>query len=199
LCAVIGVCCITVLAAGCANPINARTAQNYYKRGSVAESQGDFEGAREAYYRSYVNTEIGNLGSGAKAYALYEWTRINGYLGNRPFVETNFPRVLELIAKSKGEAEKLRTPALCEFARFLYDTGQHERAVPVFRDALIGLDGAGAKESDPITVADFLDHYAQSLKKAGHLDESEVVQKRAQSLRDANPGKTSRFKAQRYQ
>jgi hypothetical protein len=71
--------------------------------------------------------------------------------------------------------------------------------VPVFRDALIGLDGAGAKESDPITVADFLDHYAQSLKKAGHLDESEVVQKRAQSLRDANPGKTSRFKAQRYQ
>jgi tetratricopeptide (TPR) repeat protein len=196
--AAVGVCCITFLAGGCANPINAKTAYNYYKRGAIAEEQGDLERAREAYYRSYVNTEVGWLGPAAQAHALYEWTRVNGYLGNRAFVETNFPRVLELITKAKGDADSLRTPTLCEFARFLNDTGQHERAVRKFREALAGLDAVNADKADPIGLAEFLDDYARALKLSGSRSEADAITKRAQTLREANPGKTSAFKAQRY-
>ena len=45
-----------------------------------------------------------------------------------------------------------RTPALCEFARLFHDTGQHEKALPLFEQAVSRLDQVGAPGKDPVGI-----------------------------------------------
>ena len=187
-----------IIAAGCANPINARTATRYYDAGAAAEDRGDFVLARQYFHRMYVNTQIGFLGPAAEAHSLYEWARVSGYLEKREDVEWAFPRVLELIVQAKGKADDLRAPALSEFARYLYDTRQHERAVSVFHDAVAALEARGIEKEDPVGYAAFLDEYAESLKSLGRANEADALLKRAAGLRNAHPGVGPTYKPKRY-
>jgi hypothetical protein len=187
-----------VLGAGCKNPINARTAARYYDAGVAAEDCGDLVLARQYYHRMCVNAQIGNLGPAAEASSLYEWARVSGYLGKREDVEWAFPRVLELIGKAKGKADDLRAPALAEFARYLHDTRQHERAVSVFHDAVAAAEERGIEKEDPVGFAAFLDDYVESLKAVGRASEADSLSKRSASLRTAHPGVGPKHKPTRY-
>ena len=187
-----------IIGAGCKNPINTRTAARYYDAGAAAEDRGDFVLARQYYHRMYVNAQLGNLGPAAEASSLYEWARVSGYLGKREDVEWAFPKVLELIAKANGKANDLRAPTLAEFARYLHDTRQHEKAVSVFRDAVRALEQRGIEKEDPVGFAAFLDEYAQSLKALGRGSEADTVSSQAASLRDAHPGVSPKHKPKRY-
>lgn len=200
----VGIACLLlsalIIGAGCANPIKARTAARYYDAGAAAEHRGDFVLARQYFHRMYVNTQIGFLGPVAEAHSLYEWARVSGYLGKREDVEWAFPRVLELIARAKGKADDLRAPALSEFARYLHDTRQHEKAVAVFHDAVATLEarGIGIEKEDPVGFAAFLDDYAESLKSVGRASEADTLLKRAASLRNAHPGVAPKYRPKRY-
>ncbi|OGW39830.1 MAG: hypothetical protein A2X58_01460 [Nitrospirae bacterium GWC2_56_14] len=74
---------ILVLLSGCANPLNRATFQRYYQAGIGAESQGDYNAAKENYYRALVNARIGNLEPELHASSSYSLGRMLGALCDR--------------------------------------------------------------------------------------------------------------------
>jgi tetratricopeptide (TPR) repeat protein len=185
--------------AGCvSNPVNAYTADQYYQYGILASEKGDFELAQRNFGRAYQNGQWGNLGPVSEAYSLYEWSMMTGYLGQYDEAEKGFNRALELIDKANGKADALRPPALCELARLLHDTGQHEKAIPVFDRAVTALDAADAPATDPIGFCLFLDDYAGSLRAAGFDSSAEKIAARSAVIREQNKGASAKFIARRY-
>ena len=182
----------------CANPINAHTAQQYYEFGVEAERGGDLTLARRNYSRAYGNACMGNLGPKAEAYYLYEFARVTGYAGNYAESEKSFADVLALIDKAKGEADKLRTPTLAEYARLLHDTGQHAKAVPIYEKAIPELERVGILTSDPLGFASLLDDYADSLAAAGFAQRSAEIVNQSAGIKEAHKGDTPKYQARRY-
>ena len=187
---------LSVFLCGCANPINARTADRYYEWGMDAEEAGDLKSAQKFYFRALRNAQMGWLGKRAEAYTLYELSRVNGYLGDHTAAVLGFSNVLIWIEKAAPKADRLRAPALCEYARLLHDTGQHERALPFFERAVPELERRKAHESDPIAMAEFLEDYAASLRASNR--NADAVTEQARTLRAANPGAVRKQKLRRY-
>ncbi|HZP59763.1 MAG TPA: tetratricopeptide repeat protein [Opitutaceae bacterium] len=186
------------LLAGCANPINGYTAQQYYEYGVQAEKGGDLALAQRNYSRAYGNAQMGNLGPKAEAYYLYEVARVTGYAGMYAESEKEFLDVLTLIEKAKGEADKLRAPALAEYARLLHDTGQHAKAVPIYEKAVAELERVGILTLDPLGFAALLDDYAGSLAAAGFSQRAAEISSRSASIKEAHKGDSPKFEPRRY-
>lgn len=186
------------LLCSCANPINARTAQNYYQLGVQAEQGGDFTLARRNFSRAYGNAQMGNLGLAAEASYLYEYARVTGYVGNYDESEKAFGEVLALIEKAQGEADRLLAPTLTEYSRLLHDTEQHQKAVSVFERAVAALEKAQIESSDPLAYAAFLDEYASSLKAVGLGERAAVVGVRSAALKAKHADETPHFTPTRY-
>jgi tetratricopeptide (TPR) repeat protein len=176
-------CVAAALLSGCANSINAHTAQRYYESGVQAERANNLALARRNFSRAYGNAQIGNLGPAAEASYLYEYARVSGYAGEYEESAKAFIDVLALIDKAKGEADKLRPPALSEYARLLHNSGQHQKAVPIFEQATAALEKVGIESSDPLGYAALLDEYAESLNAAGFPDRASAISRRSASLK----------------
>jgi tetratricopeptide (TPR) repeat protein len=192
------VCSVAAMLASCANPINAYTAQQYYEYGVQAERGGDLALARRTYSRASGNAQMWNLGAKAEAYYLYEVARVAGYAGDYGESEKAFLEVLSLIQKSKGEADKLSAPALAEYSRLLHDTGQHQKAIPVYEKAITELEKVGIESSDPLGFAALLDDYAGSLAAAGFSERATSVSDRSSTLKAKQPNETPHFESRRY-
>jgi tetratricopeptide (TPR) repeat protein len=192
------VCTVAALLGGCSNPINAYTAQRYYEAGMQAESAGDLALARRNYSRAYGNAQMGNLGPKAEAYPLYEYARVTGYAGSYAESEKAFLDALALIDRAKGEADQLRPPALAEYSRLLHDTGQHQKAVPVYERAVAELEKIGIGSSDPLGYAALLDDYAESLTAAGLTERAAVISARSSALKAGHKNESPRFQIRRY-
>lgn len=163
-----------------------------------AEQGGDLKAARMYYGRAQINAQIGNLGPAKEAYACYEWARVTGYLAMYAGSEKGFVDALALIEKAKGEADKLRAPALAEYARLLHDTGQHVKAVPIYEQARVELEKIDILKIDALGFAAFLDDYAGSLKEAGLVDRAAVISARSDAIKQEHKGGTPHFEARRY-
>jgi tetratricopeptide (TPR) repeat protein len=192
---------LPVVLCGCLNPITAGTADRYYAWGMEAEKSGDLKSARKFYSRAFWNAQAAYTGSSAsahraKAYTLYELSRVTGYLGDHGQAEQGFSNVLVLIEKAAPKADRLRAPALCEYARLLHDTSQHERALPFFERAITEAELRKAHEFDPIGMADFLDDYAASLRASSH--KADAITAKARALREANKGGVAKQTPPRY-
>jgi tetratricopeptide (TPR) repeat protein len=184
---------------GCvSNPINAYTANRYYDAGVQAEKAGDLTLARMNYSRAYANAQMGFLGPSTEAHALYEWSRVTGYLGMYAESEKGFINVLALIEKANGEADKLRAPALSELARLLHDTGQHAKAVAIYEKAVPELEKVDILKIDPLGFAVFLDDYSASLTAVGLTQRAAEVASRSAVLKDEYKGMTPKFEPRRY-
>lgn len=191
-------CATAFLLGGCANPINAHTAQNYYEFGVQAEHAGDLALARRNFSRAYGNAQLGNLGPAAEASYLYEYARVTGYAGSYDEADNSFAEVLTLIAKAKGEADRLLPPTLAEYSRLLHDTSQHQKAVPIYERAVAALDKADIESSDPLGYAGLLDEFAESLKAADQPARAAEIAARSAALKAAHPGETPKFSPRRY-
>ena len=189
--------CLPLLAS-CTNPINAYTGGRYYEAGGEAERAGDLQLARQNFHRAYRNAQIGNVGPAAEAYAMYEWSRVTGYLGMHAESEKGFSDVLELIPKAKGGADKLLAPALSEYARLLHDTGQHAKAVTIYEKTVAELERIEILTIDPMGFAALLDDYAGSLSAAGFSQRSTEVTARSTSIKETRKGARPAFEARRY-
>jgi tetratricopeptide (TPR) repeat protein len=192
------VCAASVVLSGCANPINSHTAQRYYEAGIQAERANDLALARRNFSRAYGNAQIGNLGPAAEASYLYEYARVTGYAGEYEESAKAFTDALALIDKAKGEADKLRPPALAEFARLLHDTGQHEKAAPIYNQAMVALEAVGIESADPLGYAALLDEFAESLTAARFPDRAAAISAKATSLKAKHKDAPPRFEARRY-
>jgi tetratricopeptide (TPR) repeat protein len=191
-------CPAAVLISSCANPINARTAQHYSEFGVQAEQAGDLAVARRNFSRAYGNAQMGNLGPAAEASYLYEYARVTGYAGSYEESEKAFLNVLALIEKAKGDADKLRPPALAEYSRLLHDIGQHQKAVPIYERAVVELERVGIESSDLLGYAALLDDYAESLTESGHSDRASAVTARSVSLKAKHNNDAPHCQARRY-
>jgi tetratricopeptide (TPR) repeat protein len=194
---ILSVVCLSVLVS-CSNPINAYTGSRYYEAGEQAERAGDLQLARQNFHRAYINAQIGNVGPAAEAYALYDWSRVTGYLGMHAESQKGFSAVLALIPKAKGEADKLLAPALSEYARLLHDTGQHSKAVTIYEKAVAELEKNKILTIDPMGFASLLDDYAGSLAAAGFSERSAGITTRSTSIKEMHKGTRATFKARRY-
>ena len=166
----------------------------------AAEQAGNLSVAREQFQQAYQRAQTESLGPGPAACALYEWSRITGYMGSRAESEKGFLTVLDLIDKSAGQAEALRAPTLCELARLLHDTGQHARAIPIYEKALVELHKRGAPQKDPFGFVEFLDDYALSLRAVGDHEIAKAVSQRSAAIKEDNSAAASDPlpKARRY-
>jgi tetratricopeptide (TPR) repeat protein len=189
---------VSLGSAGCRNPTNVGTYGQYSRSGRIAEERGDLLMARREYSRALWNARAGWLGPKAEATALYDWSRLTGYLGGYAEAEQGFREVLQLIGKSKGEANELEAPALCELARLLFDTQQFEKAVAVFEIAVPALEKRDAPHVDPIGFAEFLDDYEAALRAVELTARADEVSQRSAAIRLQNHGATAKFRVRRY-
>lgn len=183
---------------GCANPINRYTAAKYYEMGSLAESRGDLLAARESYRRAMLNTEWGMLGPGPKAYTLYEYGRVSGYLCDQAEAEFSLKESLRLQDKDKEVRKKLRPPTLLELARFYYDTGRKAEALPYYEEGIALVRKLDVAKTDPIAFALTLEEFADSLIAGERQIDAENVKEEARILRTNYKGPEIDQPFQRY-
>lgn len=110
---------ITLLAgalalAGCANPINRATSDDYAETCSTAEKNGRLQVAEEACYRALVNVDWGNLGPELKSQRLYNLGRIKRQLAK-------FSEAEQLFKESLAIEEKLSIPTDSKIGRRLVE------------------------------------------------------------------------------
>ena len=194
--ALLGGLLMAVLLTGCLNPAHAHNARRYHETGMAAEKAGDLKLAKKYYARAFANADIGFLSLAPKAYAHYDYSRVVGYLGEHREAELGFSNVLRWIEKAAPKADDLWVPALSEYARLLHDTGQHDKAVPIFERAIVEMDRHEMGAKDPIGLSEFLDDYASSLQATRRNVED--VSQRARQLREANQGQVAKRKVRRY-
>ena len=187
---------VPLLTSGCA--LHSYVGGKYYYYGHQAAEAGNWELARQNFSRANTNAQLGFLGPATEAYCTYEWSRVTGYLGKYADAEKGFDYTLKLIDKARGKADKLLAPTLCELARLLHDTDQHQKAIPVYEKALSVLEKTTVAKDDPIAFAEFLDDYTGSLRAAGYDSRADEVSNRAAMIREENKGLTARFIATRY-
>ncbi len=187
----------SLLLSGCiSNPVNDYTRARYYEAGEKAEMAGDLETARRDFGRAQINAQTGNLGPAKEAYACYEWSRVTGYLGRYAEAEKGYIEALALIDKANGQADRLRPPLLCEYARMLRDSGQEPKAVPVYTRALSELEQIYIESVDPMGMAEFLDDYSQALRSAGATGQADAIAARSARIKDKHPGEPAKTQAQ---
>jgi tetratricopeptide (TPR) repeat protein len=103
-----------VLLAGCANPVNRVTSDNYTETCTVAEQNGRLQAAEETCYRALVNVDWGNLGPELKSQRLYNLGRIKRQLAK-------FSEAEQLFKESLAIEAKLSTPSDQKIGRRLVE------------------------------------------------------------------------------
>ena len=134
--------CITlvsiVLIAGCANPVNQVTSDNYAETCSVAESNQNLSVAEEACYRSLVNVDLGNLGPELKSQRLYNLGRIKRQLAKFSEAESLLRLSLEIESQLSAQTDPKIGRRLVELAvslagqdRWMEGAALLEQALPI--------------------------------------------------------------------
>ena len=109
-----------LLLAGCANPINQVTMEDYSDKCRSAAQAQNFPVAVEACRRAWINTRIGNLGPEAESMALYNLGRVqkNALILND--AEVSLKRSLELELPISGSASAKVGRRLAELSTVLF-------------------------------------------------------------------------------
>ncbi|MBI5890572.1 MAG: tetratricopeptide repeat protein [Nitrosomonadales bacterium] len=188
---------LVALISGCANPINERTAYNYYKMALRAEAIRDYASAEQNYDKALFNARIAHSNATISA-SMYGLGRMKGYLCKYDDAEKLLLSSLTLEEKITGPESSITTMRLFELARLNFDRGQYGAALPYFGRGIPAVKKLGIETSDPISLANEFDEYAIALGKTGHKDMSESAIKEAATLRQNNPGRKVTFTPVRY-
>ena len=178
---------MTIVLVGCANPINKKTAQNYYRAAINAQQNGDWENARMYFSRAIVNAELGGIDSSTLAVLWYEYGRSSGVTCNWIEAEKGLLKAYELDRANKGPTYM----SLYELARMNYDQKNFENAVGYFDKAYLEFEENQIDTKDPVGYADFLDEYSFTLENINKRDKVEGLKIRSSKIREAFKGKKS--------
>jgi tetratricopeptide (TPR) repeat protein len=183
---------------GCANPINQRTATNYYQAAVDAEVAGDYRLAERNYERALVNAKLGHSPDAGTSAAMYGLGRMKGLLCKYDEAEKLLLESLRLEETVTGPESAITTMRLFEIARLDFDQGKYAASLPYFSRGIAAVQKLGVQRSDPIALADALDDYATALAKAQQPSDADAVRREASDLRQRNPGAKANFKPLRY-
>jgi tetratricopeptide (TPR) repeat protein len=182
----------------CANPINQKTAQNYYDWGLRAELAGEYALAERNYERALINARLGHSPDAGISAAMYSVGRMKGILCKYDEAEPLLLESLKLEETVTGPESGITSKRLFELARFYSDREMYARSLPYFSRGIPLLFKLGAESSDPIALAEALETYSMALLKSGQRSESEGATRQAEEIRSKNKGRTAIFVPVRY-
>jgi tetratricopeptide (TPR) repeat protein len=176
------------LVTGCVHDINKYNAARYADAGEAALRRGDWDGARRAYARAAVNSDLGRAPVRARSVMYYEYGRTSGVTCFYDHAQEYLTKSLKLDEESSGP---IHYP-LIELARLNLDQGKFAQAVPYFERALPAVEKLNAESQDPIGFADFLGEYSLALSESGRSAEAGPMKARASAVRLKHQGTASR-------
>lgn len=121
-----------LLISGCANPVNQRTANNYFIDGENAMRQGNWPRAREMFSRALINARIGHLGPEAEGQVLAKLGHVYGNMCQPDEAEKAFSESITQYSKAYGKKSKLLFPLKLELAQHAYVVGRYKKSSNVF-------------------------------------------------------------------
>ncbi|MBC7489022.1 MAG: hypothetical protein H7240_02440 [Glaciimonas sp.] len=166
--------------AGCANPINRVTMENYAEACGNAERSGRMEVAVEACYRAWINTRIGSLGTELESIALYNLGRVQKKALKLTAAEESLKRSLELEEILSGKESAKTGRRLAELAAVFIVQQRPTEGLPlVERLAAIAPHYQGAEKK---YAASLLLGYSDELRKIGNLEKAASLEASFQQL-----------------
>lgn len=184
--------------AGCANPVNRRTAEHYFDAGSRAELAGDLVLAERNYDRALLNARIGHSPAAGISMLLYNLGRVKGRLCKFDEARTLLEEALALDSAEPATEPGVMSMRLFELARLHAAHGAHAKAAAYFERALPMVRKLGMSEVDPIALADALEAYARSAEASEATANAMQARDEAKTLRLSNPGRMAGFVAVPY-
>ncbi|NOT66322.1 MAG: tetratricopeptide repeat protein [Methylotenera sp.] len=163
-----------LLISGCANPINQRTANNYFIEGESAMQQGNLPHAREMFSRALINARIGHLGPEAEGQVLAKLGRVYGNMCQPDDAEKAFSESISQYSKAYGENSTRLFPLKLELAQHAYDVGRYEKAVTYF-DQAFPFGAEMFEQADPAGYSAVMKDYADALSKTGKAEQAKAV------------------------
>ncbi|MDP3608331.1 MAG: tetratricopeptide repeat protein [Methylophilus sp.] len=163
-----------LLITGCANPINQRTANNYFIEGESAMQQGNLPHAREMFSRALINARIGNLGAEAEGQVLAKLGRVYGNMCQPDEAEKAFSESITQYSKAYGENSTRLFTLKLELAQHAYDVGRYEKAVTYF-DKAFPWGAEMFDQTDPAGYAAVMKDYADALSKTGKSEQAKAA------------------------
>ena len=167
-----------ILLAGCAAPLNTRTATNYYQAGNETLSQRNLPLAKEMFSRSLINARLGGMGPEAEADVLAKLGRVFGNMCQYDEAEKAFLESISLYTKAFGETSWRLFPARLELAQFSYDVGRYEKAV-VFYEQAFPSGIATLERVDPSGYFFIMKDYADALLRTGKDEQAKQTLSKA--------------------
>ena len=183
----VSVICLAGILTACANPINQRTAENYYVAGERALTAGDLPLAKQNFSRALVNAEIGHLGPAAEAQAAAKLAQVLGNMCEYDDAEKTFLRALSAEEAAFGANSPRTFVTRMELAQFNFDVGRYEKAAMYFEKAFAN-GGPLLESRDPTSYAALVDDYAVSLRQTGKLQAAAEATAKANTLRSSAKG-----------
>jgi tetratricopeptide (TPR) repeat protein len=178
---------VTFLATGCANPINQRTAENYYAAGERAVAAGNLPLAKQSFSRALINTQIGHLGPAAESQAARKLAQILGNMCEYEDAEKTFLLAIAVEENAYGSTSPRTFPTRLELAQFNFDVGRFDRATAYYEKAF-AVGGPILEAGDPLSYARLLDDYALALASVGNAKAANDANTKAASMRDRAKG-----------
>lgn len=169
--------------AGCANPINAKTATNYAQAAAQAQNAGDCTNAKMYWSRAIMNAQHGGATPNQLAVLNYEYGRSSGVVCDFAEAERALIVAHDLDSKSGGPTFL----SLFELARLNYDQKKFPESISCFERAFPVAEEKGANKAAPIATADLLDEYSRALQNVGRTSDAQAAATRAILLRRGSP------------
>jgi hypothetical protein len=166
--------------------------------GLQAERAGDYQLAERNYERALINARLGHAPDAGMSMVAYNLGRVKGYLCKYEDAEKLLTEALRLQEKAGPPDSAFVSMRLFELARFHYDRGEHERAIPYFARGFQVAGKLDAESKDPIGFAEVLEEYAIALEKSGDASSAFGRKSEAAKLRALYPGRPAASLHVRY-
>ena len=193
-------CVAVVVIGGCGftEQINMKNADKYFDLGLRAEAQGNYAGAREAFWRAWVNARSGDASPAYKSAVLYNLGRMTGYTCDFGEAERLLREALNAEVAISGPESANISKRLFELSRLSYDQGKYDQAAEFYERAIPMCIHLGCLNDDPVAVAKSYDELAQAYKAIGNATKSKAAAAAATDVRSRNPNAEVRFVPVRY-
>lgn len=195
---ILNVAFVVFLVSGCAQEPNRRNTASYFELGLDAEAQGNYAGARESFWRAWVDARDKGAPPAYKSSVLFNLGRMTGYTCDFYQARKLLQEALDMeISLSGTESSNVRD-RLLELARLNYDHEQYLEAVWFYEKGLSLAARSGIEKSDPIFFANTVDELVQSYQKSGQSALALAGFHRAAFIRMQHPGQEAKFVPVRY-
>lgn len=171
---------VLLLLAGCMNPVNKATSDNYAEQCTQAEQSGDLNTAENACYRALVNVDMGNLGDELKSQRLYNLARIKRQLGKFSEAENLLKTSIEIESKLSGLKDPKIGRRYAELSVSLAAQNKWSEGVPFVKGLLPMMDQYTPSEKQ--FIKEILLKYSENQSQVGNNKIADELKESATKL-----------------